>query len=205
MLNFVVNRLPSIPPHMNERHYDNNLRIKDALQLYFSKYHFTNGGYDLKWFRIKLGPVYLPFPNTKGRIAAVKLHDIHHVITEYLATLKGEAEIGAWELASGCGKYYIAWVLNAASFFYGVFFFPVAIYHAFMNGRSRKTNFYKDTVYDETLLNKTVGELRDITAPVHRGKNIAADHVVFFLSSITVYATTFISIYLLFLLFVLIF
>lgn len=105
------------------RDYPDHLKIKDALQLYFSKYHFVNGGYDLKWFRIKLGPVFIPLPNTKARVDAVKFHDIHHLLTEYPATLKGEAEIGGWEIASGCGKYYAAWVLNFGSLLYGVFFF----------------------------------------------------------------------------------
>ena len=82
----------------------------------------------MKLFKIKLGPVFIPLPNTKARVDAVKFHDIHHLLTEYPATLRGEAEIGAWEIASGCGKYYAAWVLNFGSFFYGMFFFPKATY-----------------------------------------------------------------------------
>ena len=103
--------------------YD-SLKIKDALQLYFSEYHFLNGGYDFKWFKIKLGPIFIPLPNIKARADAVKIHDIHHVLTEYKATWKGEAEISGWEIASGCGKYYAAWILNLGSFFYGMIFFP---------------------------------------------------------------------------------
>ena len=103
--------------------YD-SLKIKDALQLYFSEYHFLNGGYDFKWFKIKLGPIFIPLPNIKARADAVKIHDIYHVLTEYKATWKGEAEISGWEIASGCGKYYAAWILNLGSFFYGMIFFP---------------------------------------------------------------------------------
>lgn len=145
-----------------EQVYADELKIKDALQLYFSKYHFENGGYDKKWFRIKLGPVFIPLPNTKDRIAAVKIHDIHHLLTEYPATLKGEAEIGAWEIASGCGKYYVAWILNLGSLGYGLIFFPKAVYRAFMNGVRARTNMYYQP-YDEPLLNTTVGELRIVT------------------------------------------
>jgi len=39
--------------------------------------------------------------------------------------MNGEAEIGAWEIASGCGKYIPAWILNMAAFAYGVLFIPV--------------------------------------------------------------------------------
>src|SRR5687768_972265 len=97
--------------------YPDNLKIKDALQLYFSHYHFENGGYDKKWFKIEAGPLFIPLPNIKSRVDAVKIHDVHHLITGYPATLKGEAEIGAWEIGSGCGKYYAAWLLNFGSFF----------------------------------------------------------------------------------------
>ena len=67
--------------------YNNSLKIKDALQVYFAKYHFANGGYDLKWFKIKLGFVYLPFPNTKSRVdaavnwVAVRVSETLHGVT----------------------------------------------------------------------------------------------------------------------------
>jgi hypothetical protein len=60
-----------------------------------------DGGYARKWVK-KLGPVPVLFPNTSGRRAALLPHDLHHVATGYGTTLVGEAEIGAWELASGC-------------------------------------------------------------------------------------------------------
>ena len=145
---------------------------------YFSKYHFPGGGYNLKWFKIKIGPVYIPLPNTKDRISAVKIHDIHHIITEYEANLKGEAEFAGWEIASGCGKYYMAWILNFASFFYGVFFFPRALFRAFMRGRNASTNFYQTTPY-ESLLNKSVGELRQITAIDQKRNNSVLDYMLF--------------------------
>lgn len=141
--------------------YNDHLKIKDALQIYFSKYHFENGGYDLKWFKIKLGPIYIPFPNTKSRIAAVKIHDIHHLVTEYPAIMRGEVEIGAWEIASGCGNYFMAWILNAGSFLIGIFFWPKALFNAFLRGRKCKTNLYYNVNYNSGLLEKTVGELRN--------------------------------------------
>lgn len=162
---------------MNE--YDNKLKVKDALQIYFSKYHFANGGYDLKWFKIKLGSFYLPLPNTKGRIAAVKLHDIHHIITEYKATYQGEAEIAGWEIASGCGRFYAAWFLNAGSYFYGLFFFPKHLMYSFLRGRKVKSNLYHHTTYDEILLNKTVEEIRRQTEPDLECKNTTWDYFAF--------------------------
>jgi hypothetical protein len=140
--------------------YPDHLLLGEALQLYFSKYHFENGGYDKKWFHIKLGFVYIPFPNTKARVEAVKRHDIHHVLTNYSAHWKGETEIGAWELASGCGKYYVAWVLNCGSLIVGMFLWPKFVYRAFVRGRSTRTNYYKKTVKPDAMSGRTLGELR---------------------------------------------
>ena len=159
--------------------YDNNLKMRDALQSYFSRYHFVNGGYDLKWFKIKVGAVFIPLPNIKDRVAAVKIHDVHHVLKEYTATLEGEAEIGAWEIASGCGKYYVAWLLNFASFFYGLFFFPSSLLTAFLNGRRCKTNFYHSLPYDDHLLNRSVGDLRKMVGIEEQRKSTVKDYLCF--------------------------
>jgi hypothetical protein len=161
--------------------YSNDMTLENALQVYFSKYHFQNGGYDLTWFKIKLGPVYIPLPNTKARVAAVKIHDIHHLITEYEANLKGEAEISGWELASGCGKYYAAWILNSGSFFYGMFFFPRALFRAFMRGRKARTNFYYNTTYNSDFLNRSLGDMRKIAEPDgEQGESTTSDYLYFF-------------------------
>lgn len=140
--------------------YSNELKIEDALQIYFTKYHFAEGGYNDKYFKIKIGPILIPFPNSKSRLKAVKFHDIHHLLTEYTALWKGEVEIGAWEIASGCGNLFIAWFLNFASFSIGLFLYPKSLFNAFMDGRNVKTNLYYNYSYDKKLLSRTVGELR---------------------------------------------
>lgn len=197
--------VPLVKQKLPMNSYDNTLKIKDALQIYFSKYHFPNGGYHLKWFKIKVGMLYIPFPNTKARIVAVKLHDIHHIITGYEANLKGEAEIGAWEIASGCGNYLIAWILNFGAFFYGMFLFPRFLFRAFMRGRLSKTNLYYNTRYDETLLNKTVGELRQEFEPNSTGKNSYTDHLLFISCCLFSLSSAFIFFYILYQLYELIF
>jgi hypothetical protein len=163
------------------KEYNDDMPVKDALQLYFSKYHFADGGYNLKWFKIKIGPIYIPLPNTKGRIAAVKIHDIHHLLTEYKANLRGEAQIGGWELASGCGKHIEAWALNFGSFSYGIIFFPRALFKAFLNGRAMTANLYYNITYNEALLNKTVGDLRAYTGVATPKKNSLKDYLLFVL------------------------
>jgi hypothetical protein len=118
----------------------------------------ADGGYTAKWVRIKLGPVPVVFPNTSGRRAALLPHDLHHVATGYDTTLIGEAEIGAWELASGCRHYVAAWVLNIGAVITGLFLAPRRVYRAFSRGR-HSTNLYHLGV-DASWPEETVGELR---------------------------------------------
>jgi hypothetical protein len=154
--------------------YPDQLKVKDALGLYFSLYHFKDGGYHDKWFRIKLGRIFIPLPNIKARVDAVKIHDIHHLVTEYKADWKGETEIAAWEIASGCERYSVAWLLNLGSFFIGLLRYPRPVLKAFIRGRKCATNLYFRTTYNEALLNKTLGELRGtIGIDVEKNVNIS--------------------------------
>lgn len=148
---------------MKERelgYYDESLSIQEALSVYFLRYHFADGGYNDRYFRIKIGPLFIPFPNTQARLEGVKMHDIHHLLTGYTALWKGEVELAGWELASGCGRYYMAWFFNLGSFFIGLFTFPRALFRAFLQGRRVKSNLYNGYVYAQRLLQRTVGELR---------------------------------------------
>jgi hypothetical protein len=52
--------------------------------------------------KLNSGRLKLAFPNTQARIRAVRYHDLHHVVTDYETNWKGESEIGAWEVATGC-------------------------------------------------------------------------------------------------------
>lgn len=124
---------------LNERlfmaRYDDNLSVKEARAIYFALFGLGEGGYTDPWVRVKLGPIPFGFPNTQARITAVKRHDLHHVATGYDANWTGEAEIGAWEIASGCGRFYAAWILNLYAFGAGLFLCPRAILRAFLKGR----------------------------------------------------------------------
>jgi hypothetical protein len=140
--------------------YPDTMTVREGLHAYFSYYGFHEGGYNDKWFRIKFwGPVTLVLPNIKARVDAVKIHDIHHLLTEYEANLRGEAEIGAWELAAGCGKYYIAWLLNFGALLHGLVLWPGYIYRAFIFGRKCRSLYYR--TYDERLLSSDIGSLRN--------------------------------------------
>jgi len=132
--------------------------MRAARTEYFDRNNFKDGGYNDAWVSLKVGPIPFGFPNTKSRVRAVKLHDLHHVLTEYDTTWTGEAEIGAWEIASGCADHYAAWLLNMGAFAIGLIIAPGKVYRAFLRGRS-SANLYKRTFSDE-LLAENVGHLR---------------------------------------------
>src|SRR5262245_36953711 len=87
--------------------YEPMMSVLEARARYFAENSFVeDGGYSDKWVTIfKLGPLRLGFPNTAGRIAAVRYHDLHHLATGYDTDFIGEAEIAAWELGSGCEQF----------------------------------------------------------------------------------------------------
>jgi len=138
--------------------YAPDLTLRVARQQYFDHAGFDNGGYDDRWVRLKAGPLVFYFPNTAARKRAVKLHDLHHVLAEYETTWRGEAEIAAWEIASGCGRHVVAWVLNAGAFAIGLLIAPRRTYRAFLRGRHSR-NLYSGAFTDD-LLDGVVGSVR---------------------------------------------
>src|SRR6185312_14780727 len=96
---------------------DASLTLREARDEYFRVNGFgPNGGYDDVWVNFKLGPIPMPFPNTNSRKRTVRFHDLHHVVTGYRTDTRGEFEISAWELGSGCADHFVAWQLNLGGF-----------------------------------------------------------------------------------------
>ena len=77
--------------------------MREALDQYFRDNDFgEDGGYSADWVKLKIGPIPFAFPNTPARRRAVRFHDLHHFLTGYQTDWVGEAEIAAWEVATGC-------------------------------------------------------------------------------------------------------
>jgi hypothetical protein len=136
-----------------------NQNLRDARSEYFERSGFApDGGYHDKWVEVDMGRFTIKFPNSDARLRAVRYHDLHHVLTGYETDLKGEAEISAWEIASSCRDMIAAWILNLLAFGHVLIREPRALYKAFIRGRQSR-NLYLYT-YDDTLLERTVSELR---------------------------------------------
>jgi hypothetical protein len=152
----VVPRDPAQPPAPLQ---PESLTLRDARARFFAEHGFdADGGYGKRWFRIESKPIPVYLPNLKPRVDAVRLHDLHHLVAGYGTDWRGEAEIGAWEIASGCGRYWAAWVLNFGALAFGLAAAPRRTHRAFVRGR-HSTNLYRGE-FRESLLDETVGELR---------------------------------------------
>ena len=134
-------------------------RVREARARYFAENGFGDGGYDDRFVVLRVGGVpVLVFPNTKQRVRSVRIHDVHHVLTGYATSWRGEGEIGAWELASGCRDHWAAWFLNFWAAGVGCAIAPRAVWRAFQCGRASR-NLY-DREWHDGILDRTVGELR---------------------------------------------
>ncbi|HEY2749681.1 MAG TPA: hypothetical protein VGL86_33905 [Polyangia bacterium] len=138
---------------------DPSLTLARARDDYFRVNRFgDDGGYGAAWVDVTVGPLTMPVPNTASRKRAVRFHDLHHALTGYATDLRGEFEISAWEIGSGCADHVAAWMLNGSGMAGGLFLIPRRSFAAFVRGR-RSRNLYR-AAYDDALLGRRVGEVR---------------------------------------------
>jgi hypothetical protein len=140
--------------------YEPEMSLGEARRLYFELNGFgEGGGYEERWIKVKVWRLPVWLPNTEGRRRAVRLHDLHHIVTEYPTTWRGEAEISAWEVGGGgLRRYYAGWLLDLLNIAQGLVINPRGLYRAFMRGR-RSANLYAEE-FTEELLARRVGEFR---------------------------------------------
>ncbi|MEY2507863.1 MAG: hypothetical protein QOH01_2192 [Verrucomicrobiota bacterium] len=140
--------------------YSDTMTLDKARSLFFARSGLgEDGGYNARWVRVETKPFPIYFPNTACRVEAARLHDLHHIANEYATDWPGEAEIAAWEIASGCGRHGWAWLLNLGAFTVGMVLFPRRLYRAFVRGR-HCANLYRDGFPEAELPNKTLDWLR---------------------------------------------
>jgi hypothetical protein len=154
--------------------YEESMTLGAARATFFARAGLgSDGGYGARWVRIEARPVPVFFPNTRCRVEAATLHDLHHVATEYATDWPGEAEIAAWEIAGGCGGYGWAWLLDLGAFTVGLLLAPRRVFDAFVRGRGAR-NLYHDGVANSGLDSMTVGTLRHrlgLRAPSRRARS----------------------------------
>lgn len=121
------------------------------------------GGYEDKWIPLKFGWFTFFIYNSDSRKRAVKLHDIHHIVTGYKSDPRGEAEISAWELAAGIYDKHFARLINLGGLFYGAFVYPKTTFKAYVLGKHSSTLY--DREFSSSLLQQDVDSLRKSLLP----------------------------------------
>jgi hypothetical protein len=173
---------------VNEPAREPVMTVRDARARYFAANGFDESGYTDRWVRLQAGPIPIWFPNTSARVRSIRVHDVHHVVTGYATTWTGEAEIGAWEIASGCADHAAAWVLNLMAMPIGLAIAPAATFRAFVRGR-RSLNLYRATI-DERLLDRRLADLvHELRLDCAPDQPVMVDVAAFALWSVAAVAT----------------
>ena len=134
-----------------------NTTVGEALAQYYAVSGLPpDGGADDPWFSIHLGPLSLRLPNPPARRRAVFFHDANHLLTGYDTVFSSG---DGYELGSGCGHYWIAWLINFMMFGLGLLVRPREIYHAFLRGR-RCLSLYERTESPRVLSEMSIAALR---------------------------------------------
>jgi hypothetical protein len=146
--------------------YEASVTLGENRARYLERNGFGDGGYESSWVTLKkIGPIEIGFPNTASRKRAIRLHDLHHVLAQYGTDWTGEGEIGAFEIAAGCGDHWAAWFLNASAMSFGVFIAPRACFRAFVRGRHARTLYLRTSEHHgefaAELLERNTGQMRE--------------------------------------------
>jgi len=134
---------------------------RDLLPAFYRKYQLgDDGGQSRAYVKVELTKkISLYFPNFDARRKAIFKHDVHHMVTGYTSTFKGETEIGAWEIGSGCRQYWAAFILDIAAITPGMLINAAGVYKAFVRGRRTK-NLYADLFTDEQVMDMPITQIK---------------------------------------------
>ncbi|MCB9594677.1 MAG: hypothetical protein H6719_18300 [Sandaracinaceae bacterium] len=169
--------------------------LREARRRFFATNGFgADGGYDAPWVDATFGPFAYRLPNLRARARALRIHDLHHLVTGYATDWRGEAEISAWELGSGWGRYPYAWMIAIFGVLTGLLAQPRATWAAFARGR-RSANLYprRDV---EPLMDRPLSEVaRELHVPPSGAKHAVrlGDAGAFAITSITAIAFGFVA------------
>lgn len=132
--------------------------VADALARYHAENGFEGDAMVAETIQVSvLGLPAVDMPNPKFQRHLLAKHDLHHVLTGYGTDLRGEAEMGAFELGAGSLHWFV-WLNNLGALFLGVLC-PWRTTRAFVRGLTARSLYLDDTPY-QALLAMPVDELR---------------------------------------------
>ena len=152
--------------------YPADWSVRRALDAYLGENGFSRDEYDASVVKVTFWSITFPLPNPPSRQIAVRLHDLHHVVTGYGTDPVGEAEISAWELRRGVGIFSLfVQTIVFGGVLLGLLHSPKKTLSAWQAGyHPDRVPLQKATMQNyERLLELTVGELREIYGVEERG------------------------------------
>jgi len=158
--------LPSAPPTLGE-----------ALATFQRAHHLDPSPATAASWTCKFGPLTLRLPNFAWRREAILRHDLHHVLTGYGCTMRGECQMATWEFAAGrfphAGATLFCLPLVAA----GLVWSPRAVWSAFRRGRSGRSLYGVELT--EALLRSSLGAVIETVRIPQKRTSPAGDIVAF--------------------------
>lgn len=86
-----------------------------------------------------IGPITFRFPNFKWRRRALAAHDLHHLMTGYPMTMRGEFQLAAWEWGAGRFPHWGAILFCLPLIIAGLMWSPSRMHKAWQRGRRSRT------------------------------------------------------------------
>ncbi|MEP3275702.1 MAG: hypothetical protein ABJN26_08020 [Stappiaceae bacterium] len=111
-----------------------------------------------KWWSFRFLGLNIYCYNFKWRQEALAHHDLHHIVTGYPCTMRGEMQVATWEFAAGRYPNIFANLFCLPLVSVGVVLIPKLIWRAFRLGR--RSNSLFGAPITEHLLATSVGDMR---------------------------------------------
>jgi hypothetical protein len=116
---------------------------------------------------VRLGPLRLRLRNFAWRREAILRHDLHHLLTGYPCTARGECQMATWEFAAGRFPHPAATAFCLPLVLLGALWSPRAIWAAFRRGRKARSLY--STAITAALFRSSVAALAAAVEPTSAG------------------------------------
>lgn len=125
----------------------------------------------------RVGRVTLTLPNFGWRREAIMRHDLHHILTGYPCSMRGEFQMATWEFAAGRFPHPAATLFCLPLVVVGICWSPRAIWRAFLRGRRGRSLYRTETTCE--FLQMPLSEIRADSAPMEKLTPCTSDIVAF--------------------------
>ncbi|HEX8514150.1 MAG TPA: hypothetical protein VF688_13705 [Allosphingosinicella sp.] len=105
---------------------------------------------EARWWIVRADLLILPLPNFAWRRRAIDAHDVHHLLTGYPCTVRGELLIAAWEFGAGRYPHWGATLFCGPLVIAGLLYMPRRILAAWRHGR-RSRSLYRHADLESLL------------------------------------------------------